>query len=63
MTTPAKVLVVDDTPHNVKLLADLLAVKGYAVATAVSENHVVVASVLPGNRHVEGRVHPVTRVK
>ena len=27
-------LVVDDTPHNVKLLADLLAVKGYAVATA-----------------------------
>ncbi len=32
----AKVLVVDDTPHNVKLLADLLAVKGYAVATAAS---------------------------
>ena len=29
--TPAKVLVVDDTPHNVKLLADLLGVKGYAV--------------------------------
>ena len=29
-------LVVDDTPHNVKLLADLLAVKGYAVATAVN---------------------------
>ena len=27
---------VDDTPHNVKLLADLLAVKGYAVATAVN---------------------------
>ncbi len=36
MTTPAKVLVVDDTPHNVKLLADLLGVKGYAVATAAS---------------------------
>jgi len=36
MTTPAKVLVVDDTPHNVKLLADLLAVKGYEVATAVN---------------------------
>jgi adenylate cyclase len=35
MSAPAKVLVVDDTPHNVKLLADLLAVKGYAVATAV----------------------------
>jgi adenylate cyclase len=32
----AKVLVVDDTPHNVKLLADLLGVKGYAVATAAS---------------------------
>ena len=36
MSDPAKVLVVDDTPHNVKLLADLLAVKGYAVATAVN---------------------------
>jgi class 3 adenylate cyclase len=32
----AKVLVVDDTPHNVKLLADLLAIRGYAVATAAS---------------------------
>ena len=29
-------LVVDDTPHNVKLLADLLTVKGYAVATAAN---------------------------
>jgi len=36
MTTPAKILVVDDTPHNVKLLADLLTVKGYAVVTAAS---------------------------
>jgi class 3 adenylate cyclase len=36
MTEPAKVLVVDDTPHNVKLLADLLEVKGYVVATAVN---------------------------
>jgi adenylate cyclase len=35
MTTKPKVLVVDDTPHNVKLLADLLAVKGYEVNTAV----------------------------
>jgi len=34
--SPAKVMVVDDTPHNVKLLADLLAVKGYAVATAAT---------------------------
>ncbi len=36
MSEMAKVLVVDDTPHNVKLLADLLAVKGYGVATAVN---------------------------
>ena len=36
MTMPAKILIVDDTPHNVKLLADLLAVKGYAVLTASS---------------------------
>ncbi len=36
MSPPARILVVDDTPHNVKLLADLLAVKGYAVATAAS---------------------------
>jgi adenylate cyclase len=31
-----RILVVDDTPVNVKLLADLLAVKGYAVVTAAS---------------------------
>jgi class 3 adenylate cyclase len=36
VTAPAKILVVDDTPQNVKLLADLLGVKGYAVATAAS---------------------------
>jgi class 3 adenylate cyclase len=36
MSNPAKVLVVDDTPHNVKLLADLLEVKGYGVTTAVN---------------------------
>jgi adenylate cyclase len=36
VSDPAKVLVVDDTPHNVKLLADLLGVKGYAVATAAN---------------------------
>ncbi|HKU87642.1 MAG TPA: response regulator [Casimicrobiaceae bacterium] len=35
-TTQPKVLVVDDTPHNVKLLADLLGVKGYVVATATN---------------------------
>ena len=36
MNTPAKILVVDDTPRNVKLLADLLTVKGYDVITAFS---------------------------
>ena len=36
MNTPAKILVVDDTPKNVKLLADLLSVKGYTVVTAGS---------------------------
>ena len=32
----AKILVVDDTPLNVKLLADLLSVKGYCTVTAAS---------------------------
>jgi class 3 adenylate cyclase len=36
MTPPAKVLVVDDTPANVKLLADLLSFKGYQVTTAAT---------------------------
>ena len=36
MSDPSKVLVVDDTPQNVKLLADLLVVKGFAVATAAT---------------------------
>ncbi|HXV80753.1 MAG TPA: response regulator [Candidatus Binatia bacterium] len=36
MKSPAKILIVDDTPRNVKLLADLLAVKGYGVVTAGS---------------------------
>jgi len=36
MNAPAKILVVDDTPRNVKLLADLLTVKGYSVVTAAS---------------------------
>jgi adenylate cyclase len=36
MTGQAKILVVDDTPPNVKLLADLLTAKGYAVVTAAS---------------------------
>jgi len=36
VATQPKILVVDDTPHNVKLLADLLGVKGYEVATAAT---------------------------
>jgi adenylate cyclase len=36
VTRPAKILVVDDTPANVKLLADLLTYKGYEVATAAT---------------------------
>ena len=36
MTSQSKILVVDDTPHNVKLLADLLGAKGYQVETATS---------------------------
>ena len=34
MTQPARILVVDDTPANLRLLGDLLTVKGYAVDTA-----------------------------
>jgi adenylate cyclase len=36
MTTKHRILVVDDTPANVKLLSDLLAVKGYQVSAAVN---------------------------
>jgi CheY-like chemotaxis protein len=36
MTDRARILVVDDTPQNVKLLADVLTAKGYDVATAAS---------------------------
>jgi class 3 adenylate cyclase len=36
VSAPGRLLVVDDTPVNLKLLADLLAAKGYAVATATS---------------------------
>jgi adenylate cyclase len=36
MNNPAKILVVDDTPANVKLLSDLLTYKGYEVVTATS---------------------------
>lgn len=33
---PQRILVVDDTPQNVKLLGDLLSAKGYAVTTAAN---------------------------
>ncbi len=36
MSVPPKVLVVDDTPANVKLLADLLAINGFGVVTATN---------------------------
>ena len=36
MGEQSKILVVDDTPHNVKLLADLLTAKDYDVRTAAS---------------------------
>jgi adenylate cyclase len=36
MNAPARILVVDDTPSNVKLLADILQAKGYAVVTAAN---------------------------
>ena len=32
----AKILVVDDTPQNVKLLADLLSIKGYQTLEAIT---------------------------
>lgn len=32
----SNILVVDDTPQNLKLLADMLDTQGYAVATAAS---------------------------
>jgi CheY-like chemotaxis protein len=36
VSAPARILVVDDTPRNVKLLGDLRTVRGYAVITATS---------------------------
>jgi class 3 adenylate cyclase len=36
MNEPPRVLVVDDTPSNVKLLADVLQARGYAVVTAAN---------------------------
>src|SRR6266478_2921833 len=33
---PKKILIVDDTPHNVKMLVDLLSAKGYETVTAAT---------------------------
>jgi adenylate cyclase len=46
VTEQSKILVVDDTPHNVKLLADLLGAKGYDVRTAASGAEAL--ALLPG---------------
>jgi adenylate cyclase len=43
MNTPPKILVVDDTARNVKLLADILAAKGYNVLTAASGREALVS--------------------
>ena len=40
--TSARVLVVDDTPQNVKLLADILTAKGYTAITAASGEEALV---------------------
>ena len=39
---PARLLVVDDTPQNVKLLADILGAKGFRVVTAASGEEALV---------------------
>ena len=48
MTEPAKILVVDDTPANVKLLVDLLGAKGYQpIAASSGEEALVRIGVMP----------------
>jgi len=42
MNVPAKILVVDDEPRNIKLLADLLVAKGYAACTAKNGSEALV---------------------
>jgi class 3 adenylate cyclase len=42
MSAAPKILVVDDTPLNVKLLGDLLTVKGYSVTTAANGEEALV---------------------
>jgi adenylate cyclase len=42
MTTGSRILVVDDTPANVKLLVDVLTAKGYAVTSAANGEEALV---------------------
>jgi adenylate cyclase len=42
VSEPAKILVVDDTPANVKLLVDVLTARGYAVTSAASGEEALV---------------------
>jgi len=42
MSDAAKILVVDDTPANVKLLVDVLTAKGYSVTSAASGEEALV---------------------
>src|SRR5919206_3306856 len=43
MAMQHRILVVDDTPQNVKLLSDLLAAKGYAISTAANGEQALAA--------------------
>ena len=43
MSMPSRILVVDDTPHNVTLLEDLLTARGYRVATAANGTEALAA--------------------
>jgi len=43
MNALPRILVVDDTPNNVKLLADVLTVKGFSVTTATSGEEALAA--------------------
>ena len=55
--TPAKVLVVDDTPQNVKLLADILTAKGYTAITAASGEEALSKFAVGGAGHRAARHH------